>query len=109
MAKYLTKEELTMDRQSVNLQIVLGIPSCNTKGDVCELLDDVREHEKLMLAKEQSSKNVNITKEEAIALLCNLSDHVGACEGCQAKGSRDDCWGLVKSAEEKFRKIAEEK
>jgi len=49
---YLSEEEMKMDRDMVNLQIVLGLQTCETKGDVCKLLDDVREHERRQIMSE---------------------------------------------------------
>lgn len=49
---YLTEDELKMDRESVNLQIVLGLQSCSSKGEVMELLNEIRKHERLQLSKE---------------------------------------------------------
>ena len=46
---YATEEEFKMDRKSFNLQIVLGLKTCKTKGDVIELFNEVREHERRVL------------------------------------------------------------
>ncbi len=46
---YLTEAELELSREEVNLQIVLGLESCTTKEDVCQLLDDIRAHERHVL------------------------------------------------------------
>ncbi len=46
---YLTTSELELSREEVNLQIALGLESCKTKEDVCELLEDVRAHERYLL------------------------------------------------------------
>ena len=44
---YLTEEEFKkLSKDEVNMQIALGLRSCKTLGDVIELLQDVREHEK---------------------------------------------------------------
>lgn len=42
---YLTPKEMGMSREDVDLQICLGIQSCKSKGEVLELLSDVRKHE----------------------------------------------------------------
>lgn len=49
---YLTVKETEMPDEMVNLQIVLGLQSCDTKGDVSNLLNDVRVCERLKLLKE---------------------------------------------------------
>jgi hypothetical protein len=49
---YLTKDELEMSIEEVNLQVVLGLQSCKTKNDVCGLLNDLRQHERHVLLKE---------------------------------------------------------
>ena len=43
---YLTNDEMKMGRREVNLQIALGLKSCKTIKDVCDLLNDVRKHER---------------------------------------------------------------
>ena len=40
--KYLTEKETEMSDAEINLQVALGLRSCETLGDVCKLLDDVR-------------------------------------------------------------------
>jgi len=63
---YLTEKEMEMSRDEVNLQIVLGLQSCETKEDVCHLLDDVREHECYIRRKtqrEQASQEIQQTLE----------------------------------------------
>jgi hypothetical protein len=49
---YLTKKEAKMTDKEINLQIVLGLQSCETKEDVCNLLDDVRACERKRLLEE---------------------------------------------------------
>jgi len=48
---YLTQEEMKMEKEMVNLQVVLGLQSCKTRADVCELLEDLRQHERFLLIK----------------------------------------------------------
>lgn len=43
---YLTDKEAEMSRQAVNMQIILGLQTCKTKGDVEGLLNDIRKHER---------------------------------------------------------------
>jgi len=43
---YLTPNDLTLTREEVNLQLTLGLQTCKTKKDVCDLLNDVRFHER---------------------------------------------------------------
>lgn len=50
--KYLTEEETKMSRDDVNMQITLGLQTCKTKADVCELLNDVRIDERKKLLEE---------------------------------------------------------
>ena len=50
--KYLTEKETKMPEEMVNLQIVLGLQSCDTKGDVCKLLNDIRVDERKRLLEE---------------------------------------------------------
>lgn len=57
---YLTAEEMEMERDEVNLQIVLAISSCKTKQDVCDLLTEIRRHEMYLLSKEN---RVGVKKE----------------------------------------------
>jgi hypothetical protein len=52
--KYLTLKEMEMPKDMIDMQIVLGLQSCKTKQDVIELLEDVRQHERLTLIKELS-------------------------------------------------------
>jgi predicted nucleic acid-binding Zn-ribbon protein len=48
--KYLTKDEIRMlSRDEVNLQIVIALQTCKTKADACELIDEIRRHERLLL------------------------------------------------------------
>jgi hypothetical protein len=51
---YLSPKEAELPKDMVDLQIVLGLQSCKTKQDVIELLEDVRQHERLTLIKEIS-------------------------------------------------------
>ena len=46
---YLTEQEMNMSEKEVNLQIALGLKSCNTLDDVCKLLNDVRLNERQKL------------------------------------------------------------
>ena len=43
---YLTSDEANMSNERINLQISLGLQSCKTKKDVCDLLEDIRTHER---------------------------------------------------------------
>ena len=43
---YLTSDEANMSNEEINLQISLGLQSCKTKKDVCDLLEDIRTHER---------------------------------------------------------------
>ena len=43
---YLTSDEANMSNEGINLQISLGLQSCKTKKDVCDLLEDIRTHER---------------------------------------------------------------
>ena len=47
---YLTEKEAQMDPGLVDLQIAIALQSCVTKKDVMELLQDVRQHERLLVA-----------------------------------------------------------
>jgi len=47
MGDYLTDEEKKMPIKMQLLQYVLGIQSCKTKGDVVELLEEIRTQAKL--------------------------------------------------------------
>jgi len=58
---YLSEQEAKMEPDLVDLQIVLGLQSCKTKKDVLELLQDVRQHERLQII-EQQKKKKNIIK-----------------------------------------------
>jgi len=49
---YLTEKETKMSEQDVNLQVALGLRSCDTLGDVCKLLDDIRVSERKKLLEE---------------------------------------------------------
>lgn len=49
---YLTEKETKMSEEMVNLQIVLGLQSCETKKAVCRLLNDVRVDERKRLLEE---------------------------------------------------------
>ena len=40
---------MNMSEKEVNLQIALGLKSCNTLDDVCKLLNDVRLNERQKL------------------------------------------------------------
>ena len=51
---YLSLKETEMPKDMIDMQIVLGLQSCKTKQDVIELLEDVRQHERLTLIKELS-------------------------------------------------------
>lgn len=51
---YLTEKEMELPKDMVNLQFVLGLQSCKTKNDVCDLLEDLRQHERHVLLKELS-------------------------------------------------------
>ena len=65
--EYFTKEELEFPREEANLQAVLGIQTCKTKGDVCHILNDIRLHEKYKLLaelKESPRKRSCLEKEE---------------------------------------------
>ena len=44
---YLTEKEIEMTPDLVDLQIILGLQTCQKKEDVLELLKDVRQHERL--------------------------------------------------------------
>lgn len=55
---YLTESEMMMPREFVNLQAVLGIQSCKTRGSVCEILDDIREHERILIKKTSKEKEL---------------------------------------------------
>ena len=46
---YLTEQETKMTEKEVNLQVALGLKSCKTLDDVCQLLNDVRVYERLKL------------------------------------------------------------
>lgn len=46
---YLTDKEAEMSRDLVDFQIAIGLQTCETKGDVMELLQDVRQHERLLI------------------------------------------------------------
>ena len=62
---YLSDEEAKMKPELVDLQIVLGLQSCKTKKDVMDLLQDVRQHERLILINRiQKRISDSITKEE---------------------------------------------
>lgn len=62
---YLTEDEAKMDRDLVNAQILLGLKTCKTGGDVIELLNDVREHERKQLAKDLIGKECTWDKVKA--------------------------------------------
>lgn len=54
---YFTKEEFKkFDRELANLQAVLGIQSCKTKGAVVGILNDIRAHEREQLKKKELEK-----------------------------------------------------
>ena len=44
---YATDKEAKMKPDLFDLQIVLGLQSCETKNDVMNLLKDVRQHERM--------------------------------------------------------------
>lgn len=44
---YLSEIEIKMEPDLVDLQIAIGLQSCETKQDVMNLLKDVRQHERL--------------------------------------------------------------
>lgn len=46
---YFVKNEMGFDRESANLQAVLGLQTCKTKGEACEILNDIRLHERIKL------------------------------------------------------------
>ena len=62
---YLTSDEANMSNEGINLQISLGLQSCKTKKDVCDLLEDIRTHErqkcllKIALAKKKINEVFN--------------------------------------------------
>jgi len=79
---YLTSDEANMSNEGINLQISLGLQSCKTKKDVCDLLEDIRTHErqkcllKIALAKKKMEDFCNKNNiddcggmEEAIEIL----------------------------------------
>jgi len=49
---YLTEKETKMSDEEINLQIVLGLQTCETKGDVSKLLSDIRVCERKRLLEE---------------------------------------------------------
>lgn len=58
---YLSKDEIRMlSREEVNLQIVMALPTCRTRGDACELMDEIRRHERFLL------ETANIIKGSAL-------------------------------------------
>ena len=65
---YLTSDEANMSNEGINLQISLGLQSCKTKKDVCDLLEDIRTHErqkcllKIALAKSDMNKLLQFEK-----------------------------------------------
>ena len=50
---YATVGEMLMDEQFFDLQMVLGIQSCKTKGEVASVLKDVRKHAIIKFLKEK--------------------------------------------------------
>jgi len=48
---YVTEDEAKFEPDWFDLQIVLGLQTCKTKGDVLRLLKDVRRHERLQKTK----------------------------------------------------------
>ena len=62
---YLSEQEAKMEPDLVDLQIVLGLEHCKTKKDVLELLQDVRQHERLQII-EQRRKSISneLTQDE---------------------------------------------
>lgn len=54
---YLTEKETEMIEREVNLQIVLGLQSCKTKGDVFNLLNDIRTDERKRLLVDLNNDN----------------------------------------------------
>lgn len=47
---YLTEEEAKkFSREEANLQIAIGIQTCKTREEVCNLLEDIRLHERILL------------------------------------------------------------
>lgn len=60
---YLTEEEARkFTREEANLQISFGLQTCKTKEEVCKLLDDVREHERILLFDSIEEKTKAIEK-----------------------------------------------
>jgi len=57
---YLTEKEAEMQSDLVDLQIVLGLQTCKTKGDVLELLKDVRQHERIEIRKVTQKKEQKV-------------------------------------------------
>jgi len=53
---YLTEKEAEMPPDAVDLQIVLGLQYCNTKAEVLALLEDVRQHERMLIIKKQKDR-----------------------------------------------------
>jgi len=50
---YLTNDEMKMGRREVNLQIALGLKSCEIIKEVCDLLNEVRRHERSLKSKNE--------------------------------------------------------
>lgn len=46
---YFVKNEMGFDRESANLQAILGLQTCKAKGEACEILNDIRLHERIKL------------------------------------------------------------
>ena len=58
---YLTKKEAGMTRQEVNLHIIRELQSCKTKKEMCNLLNDIRQHEKQLI---KTTKRLTKTEKE---------------------------------------------
>jgi hypothetical protein len=80
--KYMSSSEAVMPPKWFDAQIALGLKSCKTIGEVCELLEDVRKHERI-IAENMADEAYDEIEESAHkseflnVLLCKLRGDVG--------------------------------
>lgn len=69
---YLSEYEAGMGRELVDAQILLGLKTCKTGGDVFGLLKDVRQHERDLIKKEKLQGLTPRDEDSSFCSYCNV-------------------------------------